>query len=214
VKAKMLHFALAIIAVLSLAMLSQVTALDEPDANPYILIFGNNARYPIDYGYYTQTSSIVYTDSGNGSLRIKVGMPREDSMNIFGQRIISVSYKASWLNNKDIVLFRGQSGDDLFFDLYEIPYGNHTLFVSASGTLRYCEEGFDSSRLITGSSVKYLNFAVARPISPTIEPTSIPSPTASGSNWQIAVFAVEAILTVSVMAIIIFIIYKKRRGRV
>ncbi len=198
------------IAVLSIAMLSQVTAQDNSDvsADPYILIFGTNSRFPLDYGYYSDTSSILYSDDGNATIRLKIGMPREESMLVSGQSITSVSYNASWQNNKPIVLFSGKSGEDLFFNIDGIPYGNQSIQVTASGTVHYCDNDFTNSRIIEGNSTKYLDFTVAPTHTPTPEPTLTSSPTDFGHNLEQTVIVTALVVAFAVIALAF---YKRRQ---
>lgn len=210
VKAIVTLLAATIVVVLSITIFScGVTAQDsdysDVSADPYIIIFSGG--HPIDY---IDATPSICTDEGPATIRLKIGMPIVDSMFVIGETVTSVSYKASWLSNRKITLFNGSSGEDLFFDLDGVPYGNHHIEVSAFGHVTFVYYDFSSSRLIYGNSTKYLNFTVAPNPTPTPEPTSPPSKVFGFNLGQMAVIATVAIA----VAVIALALYRRYPNRV
>jgi hypothetical protein len=211
VKAILTMLLATIVVVSSITIFScGVTAQDSDDsdvsADPYIIIFSGD--HPIDY---LDATPSIHTDKGNATIRLKIGMPIVDSMFIIGETVTSVSYKASWQNNKNVTLFNGASGKDLFFDLDGIPYGNHHIEVSASGHVTFVSYDFSSSRLIYGSSTKYLNFTVAPNPTPTTEPTPTPYQGHQATEQEIILgIAVTIAVIAAGLGLLIYLIKRKK----
>jgi hypothetical protein len=156
-----------------------------PDASPYIFC----------------------TDEGNVTIRLKVGMPSEDSWLIIGNSVTSVYFNASWEKDKNMVLYTGES-DPLFFDL-NVPCGNQSIEVYATGAIHVAYSVFkdnhfayNSYNTVYGNSTNSFHFTVARNPTPTPLPTQEPFPT----------LVVAFVATASgISVIIILIIYFKKR---
>lgn len=199
-------FGIFIVAVLSSTLIfPTVTAQDNENseaslAKPGIIIFGRDGRpmYSHDNSPYS-----FYTDDENVTIRLKVVMPREDSMAIIANTVASVHYRASWENYQKTVLFTG-AGDILFFDL-NVPIGNQSIEVYASGYIQIEEVLFDptSKRTVYGDSSNSWNFIVAQ----NSTPTPVSTPSISSLNLEQAVTIIALFV---VIIAIVALIFKRR----
>jgi hypothetical protein len=174
-------------------------------AEPYIIIFGSDGRpmYSPDASPY-----VFYTDEGNVTIRLKVGMPSEDSWLIFGNSVTSVYFNASWEKDKNIVLYTGES-DPLFFDL-NVPCGNQSIEVYATGTIHVLYSVFkdnhfayNSYNTVYGNSTNSFNFTVAR--NPT--PTPLPTQETFSTLADAVILGISGVLVITVL----LLYFKKRK---
>jgi hypothetical protein len=164
-------FAVAIVLLLSSTLISSVVIAqgssnsDASLAQPYIIIFGSDGR-PM---YSPDTSPYVFhTDGENATIRMRIGMPRVNSIDVQDNGVTSVCINASWEKDQNVVLYTG-AGEPLFFDL-EVPIGNQHIEVYATGMIHIFDDIFTSSsfRTVYGNRTNSYNFIVA--------PTNTPTP--------------------------------------
>jgi hypothetical protein len=207
-----LPLTISLVAVLSLTIfLPGVTADTRSKyAEPYIFIFEKSYSY---YPLNTYTDQpVIYSDDGNVTLSVQVGMPRAESMFIFGGCITFLSYKASWENNKTVVLYNNGKYYDLNFYLRGIPYGSHQIEVYASGNISITEDGFKSAQVFSGNNTICQSFTVAPPPTPTPTPTETPKASPALNIEQILILiALMAALTAS-LAILLLTFYRRNQN--
>ncbi len=157
-------------------------------AKPIVFVLDDeNDGLPMDY---QSPSPVIYTDSGNVTLWVRVLMPYDvynaDSQGTvmwLGGYLTSVSYSASWLNILTASVYTNASASNqaaLNFTLTNVPYGEHQLRVNASCVVFILDQYSPlSSHAFYDSTEKSLNFTVA-PV-PTPAPTTSLSPSSTSS---------------------------------
>ena len=200
-------FAVAILLLLSITLVSSVVTAQGSSnseaslAQPYIIVFGSDGR-PM---YSPEASPYVfYTDGENASIRMRVGMPRVDSIDVRDNAVTSVYYNASWEKDQNVVLYTG-ANDPLFFDL-EVPIGNQHIDVYATGTIHIFDDVFTSSsfRTVYGNGTGSFNFVVA--------PTNTSTPLSTLSTFDSKGLEIVLIsLTAVILAVVSLLLYRKHR---
>jgi len=218
VKAKVPLLAVAIVLV-SITLLPVGDArLGEEDisAAPGIFVYKEDGNWPMNHWANPDCTNItIYTNERAATIRVRVTMPSRvyvpaqfgDILNAGGS-VKTVSYKASWENNKTINLFNGKSGSELNFNLTGIPYGYHSITISASCDVLLFDNGFSSTYPVFQSAEHQVVFTVARVPTPTRAPTPTPVPILSDLTLVQTVIAITIII---VFVVIAFAFYKRHR---
>ncbi len=221
--------AAAIILTLSIALLllevtaqttapsSRLTASDI-SAAPGIFIYKENGTWPMDHWVNPDcTHPLIYTDNGSATIRARVTPPSDvyypagvDTIMNAGAYLTSVSYKASWQNNRTINLFTGNSNGEFDFNLTGIPYGDQYIEVSASCNVLLFENGFSSTYPVPQSGTHAVDFTVAQVPTPTPAPTPMPIATTLSLDLEEIIIVVVAMLTT--IFIVALVSYRRHRN--
>ncbi len=207
--------AITIVIAFSIIVVSSgATALNRDDsglsAPPLIYILEHaNDGIPIDYAQHTN-HPIIYTNTGNVSLSVKIRMPyqvydakTQGTIMWLGGHLTSVSYKASWQNNQTVDFSTNLSSNqsEYDFNLTNIPFGEHNLEVDSSCVVNVMDTWAPTFHPFYDTNIQSLNFTVAPNITPT--PTPLISTTAPNLSTE-QIFILIAILISLVIVVIIF----------
>jgi hypothetical protein len=198
-------------------------------AAPAILIYKVDGNWPMNHWANPDcTYPIIYTDTGRAIIKVTIKMPQDvyhpatfGTLMNAGGYLTSVSYKANWLSNKTISVYSGDSNSELKFEINNVPVGRQHLEVFASCDVLLFENGFSSTYPVPQSGSQGVTFVVAltgttpeptpTPVPPaTPTPTPSPVPVLFGLSIKQAVLAAEVIVTSAAVAVIIFVILRKR----
>lgn len=222
VKISILLPALAIIVMLSVTLSSSgATAQNSDDSydnywgsdGPIAIIYGENATIGQCVELKEWCYSIFYTDTGNYTLKIKVNGPRDvynshmqDPINWQMNYLTSISYKASWQDNKETQVYsnnRDNQTKTFDFELTNIPYGNNTLQIDTSYVVTVYGPPYYALNLSKGTSY----FFILAPM-----PTS--TPTSFLTLYNSIIILAVIIGAVSIPVILALVYYKKYHSRV
>lgn len=241
---KNLQYLLTIAIVVGLAIVlipSRVTAQGSDNsylsAPPLIYVVEGNSGFSINY---ENPNPVIYTDNGNVTLTLLVRLPYEvnsdttqgnvtmqNSVVWLGEGYLtSVSYKASWQNNRTINLYTNpstelynvqynQSQGEFLYNLTNIPYGNQQLEVYASCIVIILANGYSSTSPLFQTATNSIDFTVAPTLTPNpTSPTSTPSiilDLNSEQNVTILATAISVTL-ITVMGLLLFRRHRKTRN--
>lgn len=218
-KANIALLAIAVILTASIALIPlEVTAQNtassrltgsDISAAPGIFIYKEDGDWPMDHWANPDcTHTIIYTDNGSATIRVRVTTPSDvyypaglDTIMNAGAYLTSVSYKASWQNNRTINLFTGNSEGEFDFNLTSTPYGDQTIEVFASCNVLLFENGFSSTYPVPQSGTHTIDFTVAPVPTPTPATTLSPATTTLSLDFEKTVFISTVITTVAVVAL-------------
>ncbi len=120
------------------------------------MIYKSDGSYPMNHWVNPDcTHPIIYTDNGSAAIRVSVGV----NCNVYvgallgdilnsGGYLTEVTYTASWEGNKPHVVYTGTADDregGFVFNLTGIPYGNHTISVTAKSVVLLFTDDFAST---------------------------------------------------------------------
>jgi hypothetical protein len=217
VKASVFLLAVSIVVLLSVTLVSSgVTAQNSDDNHndywgsdgPIATIHAENATIGQWVELKEWCYSIFCIDTENFTLRIHVDGPRDvynsrmqDPINWRMDYLTSVSYQASWQNNKEIQVYANTLDNQtktFDFELTNIPYGNNTLQVSTSYVVS-----------VFGPPYYTLNFSKGTSYFFVVAPTPTPTPTsAAGFSLEYATAVAAVGIAVGIIAVVF---YKKRQ---
>lgn len=164
---------------------------------------------------------IIYTDTENVTISVWVAMPEFSdplfppvpvSGNTFSNGYLtSVSYAASWQNNRTVQVYTNTSMsrlDQVNFNLTSVPYGYQVIHVYATCVITPFDSVTASTYDIPQSSEKVLNFTVAAP------PTPTPTPSMQNDSLPSTAPTIIIIIVVIVSAVIVFAALKRTKRRI
>lgn len=227
-----------IVAVISLLFSIEIVPLvadarltsSDISAAPAILIYKVDGNWPMNHWANPDcTYPIIYADTGRATIKVTIKMPQDvyypagvGTLMNAGGYLTSVSYKASWLNNKTVSAYSGNSNSEFKFEINNVPVGRQHLEIFASCDVLLFENGFSSTYPVPQSGSQGVTFAVAL-TGTTPEPTPTPIPPATPTptpstvpivldlGFEQAILAAEVIVTSAAVAVTIFAILRKRR---
>jgi hypothetical protein len=217
--------ATAIIIALSIAIAFASAAVEDSEdsytsAPPLIYIREQeDSGVPIDYAQHTN-HPMIYSDTRNVTLWIKIRMPYQvynaklqGDVMWLGGHLTSISYKASWQNNKTINLYSGDSKTEYNFSLPNIPYGDHYLEIDASCVVNILDNYNGASHPFYDTAEKSLDFTVAPVPTPAPAPTPTPAPIAFNLKMEqiVALSAVIIAVPVTIIAVAL-LLYRRHRN--
>jgi hypothetical protein len=183
------------------------------DAAPYVFIYKPDGNYPMDHYVNTDClNPIIYTDNATTYIRVSVGgasqvyvSSLQGTIMFAGTYLTEVTYWASWMGNKPVTVYRGDSVNhqgSVVFNLTGVPHGNQSIGVSVKSVVLLFGSSFAETYPVEADGSGGVSFRVAYP-SEQNQPSQDQSAAANaGLPTETAYTATLTALLISTVAVI------------